>query len=1334
MSTETVCISVGHSYLSFTIISFSSITVSINMMSVQCHIWLVLLASTISQCGAIEYYVKPTDFTNITCPGQPCLTINEYTNASAYYIKSNTVFTFLPGKHILLRPIVIRDIENISLTANSARSDTKLSTQFSCNDVNCTSEAERSVPSYGDVCCSAITLINVTNASINAMSMEMNIYESYPYGICINGISILNSSNVLIQMNVFWTETNNDSFTVGILAYESSHIFVNGMQISHHWCGIGLYSTNYTTINSSILLNNQVPGLRMCECSTINVLNLTLTNGATFYNAESVQIRRTVDLAIINSVFSYNKRGIVLQRCMRTRFRNLTLHSSNNHNFDYGLRLTDCFMATLTYVYSQSIHLEYCTNITMIHALITSKRNGIEYDGTNSMNISITNSQRNVVDVIADVGIKVDRGENIFMKNMSVALFRKYGIAFYGCKHMVLEYSRFLSFYSITTQQYNLVLLQSAIVSIKNTDIILRHCVFMHNNITSIQSLASSIELQGNVVFANNRALYGAVFVFIKSSSIILSESCNATFQNNSAVDYGGVFYIIPEEVPIMSKTSLDIQVGAENRYEFSFITNCFIHVKGARSRTMLTFSGNTAGKGGDVAFGGSVASGWEGDVNCLDSFKNISDLESQNTTSVISSAPSRVCLCYVSEKDCSIVADPMVHAVYPGETLLIPVVVVGQDFGTVSGSVIAQLMLPSGLSSTSVISLKEGQSSVLFKNGPRTNLNYTFYTNCIDCQAVLVLKTDNAKVLEIMTTEDNQKLNYTLNAIRLNVLNEISENYLRDHEDFASSLSTHAINNFITTYQNKLVFPKELYDYPLYVNVSFRSCPSGFSLTALPPFKCDCNDLLKQMPGVSCTIQDQLISRVGSVWIGNYDNESVVASKYCPFNYCSRNEINITLMDTNSTQHSLADTDVQCNYNHSGVLCGGCQPGLSLVLGSDRCLKCSTNFIFLLLPYAIAGIILVLFIKVFNLTISEGTLNGLIFYANVIKANRSLYYSQTSINPMTLFIAWLNLDLGIETCFVNGLTAYGRTWLQFVFPLYIWSIAILIIILANYSHRMGKLMGNNGVPVLATLFRLSYAKLFNIVLTVLSYTTLHTTDGHKLMWSADGNIVYLGPEHAPLFAVALATLLLLLVPYTLLLLLGHWLPMLNFYIINRFLLKLRLFFDAHYAAFKPRHRYWFGLLLVIGVATLLTSAVVPSDHDRLIVLLVALLSVLLMYWGKHAYCNFAASNYSTAFFLNLTYLNLSKLFANDTNSAVVFNTLTGISLLQFIGLVSYKLVSIAKRNRRVMTFLISKCQKEAAEDDLELFELAEVDREIESDSDEEENLEDGDIDNLPTY
>ena len=209
----------------------------------------------------------------------------------------------------------------------------------------------------------------------------------------------------------------------------------------------------------------------------------------------------------------------------------------------------------------------------------------------------------------------------------------------------------------------------------------------------------------------------------------------------------------------------------------------------------------------------------------------------------------------------------------------------------------------------------------------------------------------------------------------------------------------------------------------------------------------------------------------------------------------------------------TLSEPDSQCNYNHSGTLCGRCQPGLSLALGSAQCLPCSNDYLALLIPFTLAGPVLVGFIKLLDLTISQGAINGLVFYANIIQVNQDIFLPWRSPHPLTIFVAWLNLDLGVETCFFNGLDAYTKTWLQFAFPLYVWSIAGIIIILAKYSNRLVKVMGNNSVPVLATLFLLSHAKLFRTIITALSYTILCLSHNCKAVWSADGNLDYLGPK-----------------------------------------------------------------------------------------------------------------------------------------------------------------------------------------------------------------------------
>ena len=141
---------------------------------------------------------------------------------------------------------------------------------------------------------------------------------------------------------------------------------------------------------------------------------------------------------------------------------------------------------------------------------------------------------------------------------------------------------------------------------------------------------------------------------------------------------------------------------------------------------------------------------------------------------------------------------------------------------------------------------------------------------------------------------------------------------------------------------------------------------------------------------------------------------------------------------------------------------------------------------------FALAGIALVVVLIALNLTVSVGTINGLVFYANILRVNQATFFPPNTINSfLRWFIAWVNLDIGIESCFYNGLDAYVKTWLQFTFPLYIWSIALLIIVLSRYFKTAARLSSKNALQVLATLFLLSYAKLLRIFITVFSFTVV---------------------------------------------------------------------------------------------------------------------------------------------------------------------------------------------------------------------------------------------------
>ena len=110
-----------------------------------------------------------------------------------------------------------------------------------------------------------------------------------------------------------------------------------------------------------------------------------------------------------------------------------------------------------------------------------------------------------------------------------------------------------------------------------------------------------------------------------------------------------------------------------------------------------------------------------------------------------------------------------------------------------------------------------------------------------------------------------------------------------------------------------------------------------------------------------------------------------------------------------------------------------------------------SATSISLLIPFAVLGVALVFLLLVCKLTVSTGMLSGLVFYANIVGANSNIFLPVKSTDVLSVFIAWINLDFGIETCFYDRMDAYSKTWLQFVFPVYIWVLVGLMILVSHY-------------------------------------------------------------------------------------------------------------------------------------------------------------------------------------------------------------------------------------------------------------------------------------------
>ena len=103
-----------------------------------------------------------------------------------------------------------------------------------------------------------------------------------------------------------------------------------------------------------------------------------------------------------------------------------------------------------------------------------------------------------------------------------------------------------------------------------------------------------------------------------------------------------------------------------------------------------------------------------------------------------------------------------------------------------------------------------------------------------------------------------------------------------------------------------------------LYMDVN-RTCPPGFNLSEVER-SCVCDQRLAKYTNY-CGITNGLgrISRRphDRFWVGyNSECNTLILHPHCPFDYCVSHTVDVP----------LNNTDLQCAYNRSGLLCGACK------------------------------------------------------------------------------------------------------------------------------------------------------------------------------------------------------------------------------------------------------------------------------------------------------------------------------------------------------------------------------------------------------------------------
>ena len=387
-------------------------------------------------------------------------------------------------------------------------------------------------------------------------------------------------------------------------------------------------------------------------------------------------------------------------------------------------------------------------------------------------------------------------------------------------------------------------------------------------------------------------------------------------------------------------------------------------------------------------------------------------------------------------------------------------------------------------------------------------------------------------------------------------------------------------------------------------LKVSRRNCPLGFQLNDATQ-SCECSELLSDHWHLKkCNITSRMIPFFKQVaWIGANKEGHFTVVNYCNTYHCKTIPKKYSFMIKNNTTYisNMKNTVEICQGNRLGVACSECEQNTSVAFGTHECIQCGSKWwILTIFLYLIAGPLLVYILFKFELTLTIGTLNGILTYAHLSNGYLLDSLQQQQIdsqkkeivemlaNCCHTFLSMLNLNLGFPLCFYDGMDEIWKSGLSLAFPVYLLVIVIALIIASHYSTRFSNKTSHLSVQVLVTVLHISSYKLLLACFDVLSSTDIYVESAKPeiLTWRNDARVFFSSPQHLILVTVTITVASVFLVPYMIVLTAGVFL-MKHKYIRN----YLRPYYEAIHGPYENNKEYWFALRNIMVVMVIIDSA-----------------------------------------------------------------------------------------------------------------------------------------------
>ena len=505
---------------------------------------------------------------------------------------------------------------------------------------------------------------------------------------------------------------------------------------------------------------------------------------------------------------------------------------------------------------------------------------------------------------------------------------------------------------------------------------------------------------------------------------------------------------------------------------------------------------------------------------------------------------------------------------------------------------------------------------------------------------------------------------------------------------------------------------------------VNIRRCPIGFSLKADRSI-CDCSKALDRFSttkdvNLNCNINTKTFRRpitsYSYSWAGRLPNNTFgittndvfgifAISSNCPVGHCTTNNSLAYFYSNDSTVSLKSSPELIaqpiCTQGREGILCGKCKKGYYLTMSSPYCRKdCKTYFSYWVVigSVAIAGPFTVLLLYALKMTLSVGTIGGIIFYIDVVSISLiDLLFSKSKCHILSTFemisinyLSLINLRIGIPVCFYQEMDELNKTGLVLVFPFYLLTIVCAIIIISRYSTWLSNKTSRSSVQVLVTVVHLSICTLCYSIVKTFSSTNLYTDEKVIKVWQHDGSIEFLkNTRHLILTIVTLVAVLPLVTVYVVFLLFTK-----HFLKCSRKLnLNFRQIYEAIHAPYKEGNEYWFVTRLLLLIFICLLPLIILSTK---IIYMVTALFIFLFLIGHvlfHPYKNKVLNMLDNWILFNLAAVYGGVLIWQDKpNNAIILLVLSTMSMLcTTIGIIFYHILMVTGALDKMTKYLSTK-------------------------------------------